>query len=150
MACESFGRLLDTRYKHLYLWSTAHYTTSAHPFTRKYLNNDRWICCIFKCVLPVLAVERLCPSSTTALRTASGAISVQIRLAVALRILAGASYLDVAVMFGLGMPTVYRILWQVIDAINDCPEVGPFLFPQDEASCLRHAEKFKVRRKRRT
>lgn len=79
------------------------------------------------------------------LRTNSGAISVQIRLALALRILAGGSYLDVAVMFGLGLPTVYEIFWQVVDAINATPEVGAFNFPQDAAACLGHAERFKVR-----
>lgn len=60
----------------------------------------------------------------------------------ALRILAGGSYLGVAVLFGLGMPTVYSILWEVVYAINATPEVGPFV---DMASCMRHAEKFKVR-----
>lgn len=74
----------------------------------------------------------------------NGAIPVEVRLAVALRILAGASYWDVALMFGLAKPTVYLILWQVIDAINNTPAVGAFYFPQDEAACLRHAEQFKV------
>lgn len=74
----------------------------------------------------------------------NGAIPVEIRLAVALRVLAGGSYWDAAVMFGLAAPTVYFILWQVIDAINKTPGIGEFYFPQDEATCLRHAERFKV------
>lgn len=81
----------------------------------------------------------------TELRTLNGAISVQLRLAVALRILAGASYLDVAVMFGLGLPTVYKTLWMVIDAINDTEEIGPFFFPTQEFDCRGHAARYKAR-----
>ena len=47
-------------------------------------------------------------------------------------------------MFGLGRPTVYHILWQVIDAINKTPAVGQFNFPADDEACLRHAERFRV------
>ena len=65
-------------------------------------------------------------------------------MAVALRILAGASYLDVSVMFGLSVTTVYDILWQVVDAINNTPEVGPFVFPKTEFDCRGHAARFKV------
>ncbi|CAN0023998.1 unnamed protein product [Pylaiella littoralis] len=68
----------------------------------------------------------------------------QVRLAVALRILAGGSYWCAALMFGLSLQSVYLVLWQVIDAINATPAVGKFYFPQDEANCLRHAERFKV------
>ena len=70
--------------------------------------------------------------------------SVEIQLAVALRILAGASHLDVAVMFGLGLPTVHQTLWLVIDAINRTPEAGRF-FPQNEYDCRGHAARYKVR-----
>ena len=67
----------------------------------------------------------------------------------ALRILAGESYLDVALLFGLGLPTVYEIFWQVVDAINTTPEVGAFSFPHDAAACLEQAERFKLRGIRR-
>lgn len=78
------------------------------------------------------------------LRCPDRTIPVHIRLAVALRILAGGSYLDVAALFGLATATVYDILWDVIDAINDTPAVGTFYFPQDYEACLAHAERFKV------
>ncbi|CAB1107545.1 unnamed protein product [Ectocarpus sp. CCAP 1310/34] len=73
----------------------------------------------------------------------NGAIAVEVRVAVALRILAGASYWDVALMFGLSVPTTYQILWSVIDAINKTPAVGAFDFPLTEEGCMRNANRFK-------
>ncbi|CAB1117881.1 unnamed protein product [Ectocarpus sp. CCAP 1310/34] len=59
-----------------------------------------------------------------------GAVPTKIRLAIGLRMMAGASYLDVAVLFGVSKETVFSILWQVVDAINStAAEVGPFVFP---------------------
>ena len=78
-------------------------------------------------------------------RLASGAVPVKIRLAIALRMLAGASYLDVAVFFGVAKETVFHILWQVIDAINNTPEVGSFYFPQTVDTCARQAKEWEVR-----
>ncbi|CAB1109577.1 unnamed protein product [Ectocarpus sp. CCAP 1310/34] len=49
--------------------------------------------------------------------------------------MAGASYLDVVVLFGESKETVFSILWQVVDAINSTAEVGPFFFPQSEDEC---------------
>ena len=54
---------------------------------------------------------------------------MEIRRAIGLRMLAGGSYLDVAARFGVSHSTVYTILSEVIDAINNTPEVGPFFFP---------------------
>ncbi|CAB1114270.1 unnamed protein product [Ectocarpus sp. CCAP 1310/34] len=73
----------------------------------------------------------------------NGAIAVEVRVAVALRILAGARYWDVALMFGLSVPTTYQILWSVIDAINKTPAVGAFDFPLTEEGCMRNANRFK-------
>lgn len=84
-------------------------------------------------------------SYTTGVRTKSGVIPVNIRLAVALRILAGASYLDVMVLFGLGQTTVFTIMWEVVDAINKTPAVGGFFFPQTEADCQLAAGRWQVR-----
>ena len=84
-------------------------------------------------------------SPLPALRTIKGSISVEIRLAVALRLLAGAAYGDTAILFGLADTTIYQILWEVIDAINNTPEVGAFFFPEAEFDCRGHAARFKVR-----
>lgn len=78
------------------------------------------------------------------LRSKYGAISVEIRLAVALRVLAGGSYLDIGLLFGVAFQSVYQILWEVIDAINSTPSVGPFIFPQTESDCRRQADKWQV------
>ncbi|CAB1103261.1 unnamed protein product [Ectocarpus sp. CCAP 1310/34] len=73
----------------------------------------------------------------------NGAIAVEVRVAVALRILAGASYWDVLLMFGLSVAVTYQILWEVIDAINNTPAVGAFDFPLTEEGCMRNANRFK-------
>jgi len=62
----------------------------------------------------------------------------------ALRFLVGASYLDIAVLFGVGRTTVFNIVWDVIDAINKNRDVGRFLFPTEEFDCRNHAARFKV------
>ena len=77
-------------------------------------------------------------------RTRNGAVPVKIRLAVALRILAGASYLDVALLFGIANETVFHILWEVVDAINNTPKVGPFFFPRTREECARQAKEWEV------
>ncbi|CAB1102050.1 unnamed protein product [Ectocarpus sp. CCAP 1310/34] len=73
----------------------------------------------------------------------NGAIAVEVRVAVALRILAGASYWDVTLMFGLSVPVTYQILWEVIDAINNTPAVGACDPPLTEEGCMRNANRFK-------
>ena len=45
---------------------------------------------------------------------------------------AGASYIDVALLFGVAKETVFHIMREVDDAINNMPSVGPFFFPQTE------------------
>ncbi|CAN0340857.1 unnamed protein product [Pylaiella littoralis] len=75
-------------------------------------------------------------------RTKSGVISVHIRVAMAIRMLAGGSYTDIALLFGVAIPTAFLIMWQVIDAIKKTPAVGPFYFPQTE-ECAQAAGKWK-------
>ena len=59
---------------------------------------------------------------------------MKIRLAVALRMFTGASYIDVALLFGIAKESVFHIMWQVVDAINNTPTVGPFFFPRQGRS----------------
>lgn len=56
-----------------------------------------------------------------------------IRLGIGPRKLAGDSYLDVAARFGVSINSVFSIKWEVIDAFNATPEIGPLFFPQTEA-----------------
>lgn len=69
---------------------------------------------------------------------------MDIRLAVALRMFAGASYIDVAVLFGISKESVFHIMWQVVDAINNTPTVGPFFFPHTREECARQAKEWEV------
>lgn len=69
---------------------------------------------------------------------------MKIQLAVALRMFAGASYIDVAVLFGIAKETVFKIMWDVVDAINNTPAVGSFFFPQTVAECTRQAKEWEV------
>lgn len=80
----------------------------------------------------------------TELRTRDGAVPVKIRLAVALRMFAGGSYVDIAILFGIAKESVFNIMWQVVDAINNTREVGRFFFPQEVGECTRQAERWKV------
>ena len=78
-------------------------------------------------------------------RTRDGAVPVEIRLAVALRMFAGGSEIDIAVvLFGISKESVFNIMWQVVDGIINTPEVGPFFFPQTVDECTRQAERWKV------
>eukprot|EP00903_Cladosiphon_okamuranus_P005773 g5721.t1 len=78
-------------------------------------------------------------------RSRNGAVPVEIRLAVALRILAGASHLNVAILFGIALESVFHVLREVVDAINNTPEVGPS-FPQTVKECARRAKEWEVQR----
>ena len=74
-----------------------------------------------------------------------GAIEVEIRLAIGLRMLAGGSYLDIASKFGVSQSTVFTIMWEVVGAINNTHEVRPFFFPQTDEACRFFAAGFEVR-----
>lgn len=78
------------------------------------------------------------------LRSPNGAVTVEMQLGVALWIFAGASYFDVAILYGIAPTTaVYGTLWMV-DATSSTPEVGPLVFPQTVAQCQRNARLFMV------
>ena len=70
---------------------------------------------------------------------------MKIRLAVGLRLLAGGSYLIIAQTFGVSQFTVFTIMWEIVDAINNTHEVDPFLVPQTDQECRRFAAGLEVR-----
>ena len=45
------------------------------------------------------------------------------RTALALRFLGGGSYVDICAVFGVHPATLYRSLWDMIDAINAAPSL---------------------------
>ena len=72
------------------------------------------------------------------------------RVAIALRLLAGASYTDIVDKHGVSIATVGCRLSTVDcrgrgrDAINASDNVGPFCFPGGEEECCKRAAEFKV------
>jgi hypothetical protein len=72
-----------------------------------------------------------------------GAILPQIRLFCALRYLAGASYLDIIFFIGISKQSFYRVVWQVIDAINMIPQLQ-FHFPTTFEECADAAASFEA------
>lgn len=51
--------------------------------------------------------------------------------------LAGGSSLDVASRLGISHSSAYPFMLEVVDAINNTPEVGPFFFLQTVAEARR-------------
>lgn len=88
---------------------------------------------------------RLLPPRAS-VRSAAGAKSVETRIGVPLRVLAGASYCDVSVRLDWGVPwyNIY-VLWLAIDAVNRADEIGPIFLPQAPAECRKNADGFQVR-----
>ena len=43
--------------------------------------------------------------------------------------------MDFAPTFGVSRSMVSTIVWEVVGAINNTPEVGPFIFPQTDEEC---------------
>ena len=75
--------------------------------------------------------------------TDAGSISVQLRVALTLRFLAGGSYLDLFHLFGIGISTFYQCKDQVIAAINKAPELKLQL-PTTESECQALAHGFEA------
>jgi DDE superfamily endonuclease len=53
-----------------------------------------------------------------------GAILPELCLYACLRYLAGGSYSDIKFFTGMSVPSVYRVIWKCIDAINACDELA--------------------------
>lgn len=58
-------------------------------------------------------------------------ISTKLRLSIAIRFFAGASYHDLKLLHGVSMSTVYRSVWGVVDAVNKTQGMS-FSFPDAE------------------
>ena len=53
-----------------------------------------------------------------------GAIVPELCLYACLRYLAGGSYSDIKFLTGTSVPSLYRVVWKCIDAINACDELA--------------------------
>jgi hypothetical protein len=78
-------------------------------------------------------------------KTHGGAISPTLKLAITLRWLAGASYLDLSIAYGVAPGTMYKSsedggpLWSTIEAIDELFEIS---FSYSEEDCMKQAQLF--------
>lgn len=87
-----------------------------------------------------IVIEPLCTRQQRVQCTHAPAVSVDVMLCVSLRLLAGASYLDVSWPYGIGVSTVYEIFEQTIDALDQ--SLRNIQFPTTESACTNEAQKF--------
>lgn len=72
-------------------------------------------------------------------------VTVEVMLAVTLRILAGASYLDVSWPYGIDVSTVYKVFGQTLDSL--LLSLPILRFPQTATECVREAQRFRFMRR---
>jgi hypothetical protein len=60
----------------------------------------------------------------------NGLIPTPSKISCALRYFAGGSPYDISVVHGISHTEVFRSIWNVVDAVNACPELG-FVYPKD-------------------
>ena len=57
----------------------------------------------------------------------NGRIHLSLRLSIAVRFFAGGSPYDLMLTHGVGYNDVYHSIWQIVDAVNSCPETSSSL-----------------------
>jgi hypothetical protein len=72
----------------------------------------------------------------------NGLIPLPTKISVALRYFAGGSPYDISVVHGVSHTDVFRHVWQVVDAVNKCPELS-FRYPSDHEKQQEIADGFK-------
>eukprot|EP00904_Undaria_pinnatifida_P012574 jgi/Undpi1/8447/HiC_scaffold_25.g10914.m1 len=95
-------------------------------FRRKYRMDEPAFNKLVEILRPVIEADE----KYARLRTKSGVISVETRVAIALRFCAGGSYLDLQDVHGVSKTSCYSCFHQVVDAIIECSsKIGPMKFP---------------------
>jgi hypothetical protein len=74
----------------------------------------------------------------------NGPISHSIRVSIALSYLAGGAPLDIALVHGVSHCEVFKCVWEVIDAINNEPQLG-INFPESHFDQLFIAKQFQAK-----
>jgi hypothetical protein len=74
----------------------------------------------------------------------NGHIHSSIRLSAALRYFAGASPIDIALVFGISHVEVFESVWKVVDAINACPSLN-ITYPTSHREQKRIACEFQLK-----
>ena len=73
-------------------------------------------------------------------------LSAEVRTASALRYMGGGSYVDMCVAFGVHSASVYRAVWDVVDAVNSSPALALDFQVEDCTRRAACAERFKTQR----
>ena len=69
-------------------------------------------------------------TSSSATGATGGDIPVDAKLSIALRYFAGGDPYDIMISHGVSHSAVYLSVWQVVDAVNNCPQLA-MKFPED-------------------
>ena len=85
----------------------------------------------------------LCSSKRHRNGARNGVIDSAAKLSIAIRYFAGGCPADIAVMHGISQSFVLPCVWEVVDAVNVCPEMK-IDFPQDHAAQKRIAREFQL------
>lgn len=117
------------------LWFSKHASELSHrEFRRLYRLGKETFSKVVDLVNP------LCQRKQLRLNSKIASVKVEVMLAVALRILAGASYLDVSWPYGIATSTVYDIFHEMLEAMdNVLPKIQ---FPKSEQEYLEAAETY--------
>jgi len=73
-------------------------------------------------------------------------LSAEVRTALALRYMGGGSYVDMCVAFGVHSASVYRAVWDVVDAVNSSPALALDFQVEDCTRRAAYAARFKAQR----
>jgi hypothetical protein len=92
---------------------------------------------LLELIHPALSCDQI-----QSLKRGHSPILPEIKLYCTIRWLAGGSYSDIHLFAGISVPSFYRVLWECIDALNNCEELD-FYFPQTVEDCMEAAEGFK-------
>jgi hypothetical protein len=75
------------------------------------------------------------------IRRGASPILPETKLYSTIRWLGGGSYSDIHLFVGISTPSFFRVVWETIDAINNCDKLA-FAFPQSMEECMEAAEGF--------
>ena len=80
-------------------------------------------------------------TSSSATGATGGDIPVDAKLSIALRYFAGGDPYDIMISHGVSHSAVYLSVWQVVDAVNNCPQLA-MKFPEDLSQQKKLAREF--------
>jgi DDE superfamily endonuclease len=95
------------------------------------------LCQLLRPFLVKLSIKKKCRNGAK-----NGLIPMPTKVSVALRYFAGGSPYDISVVHGISHTDVFRNVWQVVDAVNQCPGLA-FRYPSSHVEQQKIADGFK-------